>query len=27
VTTHFMDEAERFHQLAFLNHGELVAHG
>jgi ABC-2 type transport system ATP-binding protein len=27
VTTHFMDEAERCHQLAFLNHGELVAHG
>ena len=27
VTTHFMDEAERCHQLAFLNHGELVADG
>lgn len=27
VTTHFMDEAERCHQLAILDEGRLVAHG
>jgi ABC-type multidrug transport system ATPase subunit len=27
VTTHYMEEAERCHQLAFLNRGELVARG
>lgn len=27
VSTHFMDEAERCHRLAILNHGRLVADG
>lgn len=27
VSTHFMDEAERCHQLAILDQGRLVAHG
>jgi ABC-2 type transport system ATP-binding protein len=27
VSTHFMDEAERCHELAILNHGELAACG
>jgi ABC-type multidrug transport system ATPase subunit len=27
ITTHYMEEAERCHQLAFLNRGELVARG
>ncbi len=27
VSTHFMDEAERCHRLAFLDHGRLVAEG
>ena len=27
VTTHYMEEAERCHRLAFLNHGKLVAQG
>lgn len=27
VTTHYMEEAERCHQLAFLHHGKLVASG
>lgn len=27
VSTHFMDEAERCHQLAILDRGRLVAHG
>lgn len=27
VTTHYMEEAERCHRLAFLNHGRIVAEG
>jgi ABC-type multidrug transport system ATPase subunit len=27
VTTHYMEEAERCHQLAFLSHGKCVANG
>jgi ABC-2 type transport system ATP-binding protein len=27
VTTHYMDEAERFDKLAFLSRGRLVAQG
>ncbi|MBF0281977.1 MAG: ABC transporter ATP-binding protein [Zetaproteobacteria bacterium] len=27
VTTHYMEEAERCHQLAFLHHGKIVAQG
>jgi len=27
VTTHYMEEAERCHKLAFLNHGKIVAQG
>jgi len=27
ITTHYMEEAERCHKLAFLNHGQIVAEG
>jgi ABC-2 type transport system ATP-binding protein len=27
VTTHYMDEAEHCHQLAFIHNGHLIAHG
>ena len=27
VTTHYMEEAERCHKLAFLNHGKIIAKG
>jgi ABC-2 type transport system ATP-binding protein len=27
ITTHYMDEAERCHRLAFINQGVLLAHG
>ncbi len=27
VTTHYMDEAEHCHRLAFIQHGRLMAHG
>jgi len=27
ITTHYMEEAERCHKLAFLNHGQIVAQG
>jgi ABC-2 type transport system ATP-binding protein len=27
VTTHYMDEAERCHRLAFIQHGKLIAAG
>jgi ABC-2 type transport system ATP-binding protein len=27
VTTHYMDEAEHCHRLAFIQHGELIAYG
>jgi ABC-2 type transport system ATP-binding protein len=27
VTTHYMDEAEHCHRLAFIQHGRLIAHG
>jgi len=27
VTTHYMDEAEHCHNLAFIQHGRIVAHG
>jgi ABC-2 type transport system ATP-binding protein len=27
ITTHYMDEAEHCHNLAFIQHGEIIAHG
>ncbi|WP_298628209.1 ABC transporter ATP-binding protein [uncultured Legionella sp.] len=27
LSTHFMDEAERCHQLAYMSYGEMIAHG
>jgi ABC-2 type transport system ATP-binding protein len=27
VTTHYMDEAEHCHRLAFIQHGEIIAYG
>jgi len=27
VTTHYMDEAEHCHRLAFVQHGDLIAYG
>jgi ABC-2 type transport system ATP-binding protein len=27
VTTHYMDEAERCHRLAYISHGKLLTHG
>jgi len=27
VTTHYMDEAEHCHRLAFIQHGKLIAYG
>jgi len=27
VTTHYMDEAEHCHRLAFIQHGKIIAHG
>jgi ABC-2 type transport system ATP-binding protein len=27
VSTHYMDEAERCHRLAYISHGRLIAHG
>jgi len=27
ITTHYMDEAERCHRLAYIGHGKLLAHG
>jgi len=27
ITTHYMDEAEHCHQLAFIQHGEIIAQG
>jgi ABC-2 type transport system ATP-binding protein len=27
VTTHYMDEAEHCHRLAFIQHGDIIAHG
>ncbi len=27
VTTHYMDEAEHCHRLAFIQHGRIIAHG
>jgi len=27
VTTHYMDEAEHCHRLAFIQHGNIIAHG
>ena len=27
VSTHYMDEAERCHEIAYIAYGELLAHG